>query len=421
MTQRQLADLSTVSVRAIRDLELGHTLRPQHNTLRLIADGLGLDGSGRTTFMASAYSQGEESKWRQDLQLMAPPVPLTPLLFRDMELAALTELVGSFGHRLVTVTGLPGVGKTRLMIEVACRLHDTGRSPVLWSSRDTTQDPGRAGPLATAIRAAVGAAPLTLAGPLVAGASTESLASTVEDHSVLLVLDGYEAADLDATGVAHLLQSCRSLRIVITARAPISIRGMRTVPLAPLAVPAARGDSALALLGSVPSVSYLVRLLRHEQPGFELNPANAGPVIELCRRLDGLPAALDSIASWLSVYTLDLLLECVRLDPFSVLTPLSDTGQCDLSSDLTNAIDGLDPADAVWLDRLARVETSWSLGDAARLTGQSAPACAQLISRLLERGLARACDERHQSGFRVLDLVRARRAAPASADLVQAV
>lgn len=417
MTQRQLADLSTVSVRAIRDLELGHTHRPQHTTLRLIADGLGLSGRSRASFMASAGVQGEDSKWQQELQLMAPPVPLAPLVFRDVEVAALTELVGSSGHRLVTVTGLPGVGKTRLMLEVACQLKDTGRSQVLWSCRDAAPGPGQAGALATAVRIAVGAVPLTLTGPRTA----DSLASIVEDRPVLLVLDGYEATDLDVTGVSHLLQSCKSLQIVITARAPVSIRGIRTVPVAPLAVPTSRDETGLAQLGSVPSVRYLVRHLRHAQPGFELTPANAGQLVELCCRLDGLPAALEGIASWLTVYSLELLLEYVRHDPFDALTRISDAGQWGLGSELANAIDGLDPADAVLLDRLARADAGWSLSEASRLTGQPASVCAQLVSRLLERGLARACDERRQSGFGVLELVKARRAATAAADLEQAV
>ncbi|MCX5394685.1 helix-turn-helix transcriptional regulator [Streptomyces sp. NBC_00094] len=132
LTQRELADLSTISVRAIRDLEKGKALRPRADTIRLIADGLRLGPRARTA-LEESVSRGHQGGAGRHLlpERCAPPVPLHPLIGREAEAAILAEELRSGAERLVTVVGLSGVGKTRLALETAARLHESG-FPVLW-------------------------------------------------------------------------------------------------------------------------------------------------------------------------------------------------------------------------------------------------------------------------------------------------
>jgi transcriptional regulator with XRE-family HTH domain len=140
-TQQQLADLSTVSIRAIRDLELGRSRHPRRDTVRLIADGLRLGSRERARLEAAA-----DQRWAaDDLRLIygasfaPPPAPLDVLVGRDGEVEALRKLLWSGGHRFVSVTGAGGVGKTRLALAVADALHHGAGFPVLWNSADDVQ------------------------------------------------------------------------------------------------------------------------------------------------------------------------------------------------------------------------------------------------------------------------------------------
>ncbi|WP_282697744.1 helix-turn-helix domain-containing protein [Streptomyces sp. CC208A] len=132
LTQRELADLSTISVRAIRDLEKGKALRPRADTVRLIADALRLGPRARAA-LEEAARRGHQGGAGRHLLLerCAPPAPLHPLIGRQAEATVLADELRSGTERLVTVVGLSGVGKTRLALEAATRLHDTG-IPVLW-------------------------------------------------------------------------------------------------------------------------------------------------------------------------------------------------------------------------------------------------------------------------------------------------
>lgn len=122
LTQLQLADLSTVSVRTIRDLEMGRVRRPRHDTIRLIADGLGLTGRARTDFEAAARwpSDGDDRNGFDDRDL-TPPVPPDGLIGREAELAVLPDLLAAGAHRLDSLIG--DLRATLLVLERARILH----------------------------------------------------------------------------------------------------------------------------------------------------------------------------------------------------------------------------------------------------------------------------------------------------------
>ncbi|WP_020667008.1 helix-turn-helix domain-containing protein [Amycolatopsis nigrescens] len=387
-TQRQLADLSTVSVRAIRDLELGRAHRPRRDTVRLIADGLGLSGRVRTEFELAARNAAGDLEWPAP-----PPAPLDSLVGRESEVAVLHELLASGDQRMVTIAGLSGVGKTRIALEVAGVLHGTSRMPVLWYAANRP--------------ATVSRTQAAVAGLLTSGSSADELSSLLGSQPALLVLDGCEPEQVSLDRLTTLLGECRGLRVLSTAREPFDAPGERIFPLAPLAVPKPGRAHDLAELAAVPSLRLLTRAIRQVHPRFELTLANAGALAALCRRLDGVPVALEAAASWFLVYEPEVLLEHVTADPFDLLgRPVTGDGAPGLRELLGRAVDSLDAAESSLLGRLAAVDSGWSIGEAAELTGVPPASCAQLVRRLLVRGVVRPADGADRVRFRTLDLVR---------------
>ncbi|HEY1575407.1 MAG TPA: helix-turn-helix domain-containing protein [Pseudonocardiaceae bacterium] len=397
MTQQQLADLSTVSVRAISDLEAGRARRPRRDTVRLIADGLRLTGRPRLDFESAAHCSVDldDVTLGDPVASAAPPAPADDTIGREEQVAALTELLGVDGQRLTTIIGLPGVGKSRVALDVAGALHRDLNFPVLWSA----DDGGTAHRLAGLVRPAV------CGSDAGAGVVLAALAAVVDSRPALLVLDGDRRDRPEPDRVLSLLRDCPALRILATARAPLGVFGERVVPLPPLPVPAA-GQVDIV---SVPSVRLLLRHVRRVRPGFTMNAAVAPIVAALCRAVDGLPAALEAVADWLLLYDVDQLLDLVRVDPFVVLDhrPGDDlrTRLCAVRRELTTD-------EATLLDHVTALGTGWTVASAAAATGLPVPHCSRVVRGLVVRGLVAAGE---RAGFRALELVRALFAAPAGA------
>ncbi|MFC6093067.1 helix-turn-helix domain-containing protein [Saccharothrix lopnurensis] len=376
-TQRQLADLSTISVRAIRDLEAGRASRPRRDTVRLIAEGLRLSGRELTSFEAAALRArgGVEIDLVPDLDAVPPPSALDALVGRGAEVTALLDLLSEGGSRLVAVTGLPGVGKTRLAVEVAGRLHESGSVRVLWDTAGANPA-GTAGRLRLLVRSALGRAE--------DGEGLDPLAALIGDRELLLVLDGHDAGWPDPDRALTLLHRCRRLRLLRTTREPLDIPGERVLALPPLP-----GEDAVRLL---------TRLAGQVSPGAAARSADA--LVELADRLDGLPGALEAAASWLLVHRPEELLELVRADPLGVTADRLPG----LRGALAQALAAVGGERAV----LDAAGGAWTVPDAARLTGVPPVACAHLVRRLRLLGLVRPVGH---DRFRVLNLARAATAA----------
>lgn len=392
LTQRALADLSTISVRTIRDLEQGRT-RPREDTVRLISEALRLGRQARADLEQAAGrgSGGRPLRHDYDATLAAPPAVLDAMVGRDTEVATLAAELTDGTSRLITIAGPPGVGKTRLAIEVASTLHRRRRMPVLWlcAPGATVEQPARDDRLVALLRAATE----SLFSPT-GGASTE-LAELVAGRDTLLVLDGVTVRPPRAADLLCLLRDCPRLRVLVTATQLIGLPGERPFLLGPLPVPTETDDRPTA----APSVRLFLDHLRRVRPDHRLTAADTPTVVEICRLLDGLPPALASAASWLTVYDLEPLRDALFTDPFAFLDP-------DLAGRFADWVASLPSAQRDLLDRL-RDLGEVTLPELAAATGHTVPEAGQLLRELLTHGVIRLRQSGGQTRFQVLALVNA--------------
>ena len=237
------------------------------------------------------------------------PVPVTPLVGREREAAAVVDLVVREGVRLVTLTGPGGVGKSRLAVEAAERLGpgfaDGARFVEL-----------AAVPTADLVAAAVaaGLGLTTSAGWLLA-----DLQGYLRARRLLLVLDNFEHVAGAAPLLAELLAAAPGLVVLVTSRVVLRLRGEHELPVPPLPVPPTEAGPDAADLQGYASVGLFVERAHAAAAGFELAGANAEAVAEICRRLDGLPLAIELAAARVRLLPPQALLS--RLGQrFSVLT-----------------------------------------------------------------------------------------------------
>ena len=223
------------------------------------------------------------------------PVPPHALVGRAAELDLLNRLLTSGDKRLVTITGPPGVGKTRLATAAAIGLGDRFGDGVIFADL-------------TAVRNAE-LVPVEIAGALGAGvASTalptaEDLTAAVADRELLLVVDNFEHVLPGAACLAVALARCPGLRVLVTSRERLHLRAEREVPLSPLALPGPADAEDVCRLASTPSVEMLIQRVRDFDPAFAVTPANRAALAEICIRLDGLPLALELAAARLRLFS----------------------------------------------------------------------------------------------------------------------
>jgi predicted ATPase len=217
----------------------------------------------------------------------AVPAPATPLVGRDDDAATVSGLVRAEGVRLVTLTGPGGVGKSRLAVEVAQRVGPGFRDGVRFVALGSVR---AAGLVTAAIAAALG---LSTSG----GALITDLKSYLRARRLVLVLDNFEQVMGAAPLVAELLGAAPGVVALVTSRMVLRLSGEHEFPVPPLPVPpiGAGGDAAEVQRSA--SVRLFVQRARAASAGFELTSGNAGAVAEICRRLDGLPLAIELAAA----------------------------------------------------------------------------------------------------------------------------
>lgn len=237
------------------------------------------------------------------------PAPLTACVGREAETAAVRQLLGD--ARLVTLTGAGGSGKTRLALAVADATRESPDLEVAWIELAALED---AASVPTHVALALGAR-------AEGGGSTEqALTAVLHDRAVLLVLDNCEhLVEAVAQLVGRLLSSCPRLRVLATSRESLGVTGERSWLVPGLGLPAPDADLTPGIALESGAVRLFVDRARDVLPSFALTEANVAAVVQVCRRLDGLPLALELAAARIAVLSPGELAS--RLDDrFALLT-----------------------------------------------------------------------------------------------------
>jgi predicted ATPase len=240
-----------------------------------------------------------------ELSPVSLPLALTALLGRDQDVKTLRDWLAEPAVRLVTLTGPGGAGKTRLALEVARGITVEGAARVVFVPLAAIRD---AAFVAAAIAEALGLLDIS------ALDLSKRVRASCDGRPTLLVLDNFEQVLDAAPLVVELLASVAALSVLVTSRAPLRVRGEREYVVGPLPLNVGPDTLPPADLARSPAVRLFVERVRDAQPDFRLTSSNGQTVTAICRRLDGLPLALELAAPWLKVLTPEDLLRLLTQD-----------------------------------------------------------------------------------------------------------
>ncbi len=435
MTQEQLADCAGCSPVTVRKMEADER-RPSRQLAELLADCLSVPAAERAAFVhfarqsaaarepahsltASAFHAAEVD----GVSVSGPPrhnlpAPLTSFIGRNVALDDLLRLLRDEKARPLTLTGAGGSGKTRLALEVAidaaAELGDVLPDGVWWVDLAAIDDETLVSP---AVNRALG---------LVESAEQpieETLAAYLGDKRLLLILDNCEhLIAVCARLVERLLRRCPTLQLLATSREALGVPGERVFPVPTLSLP----DPAAgwqALLASE-AVKLFVERAAAQRPGFQLTADNAPAVGQICRRLDGIPLALELAAARAKMLSPAQIAD--RLDDrFALLTGGARTAlprQQTLRALIDWSHDLLEPAERILFRRLAVFVDGCTLEAAEAICADepvNGTAAAQLrrgdilelLGRLVDKSLVQVSDGGDLLRYEMLESVRAYAAA----------
>jgi predicted ATPase/DNA-binding XRE family transcriptional regulator len=275
LSQEALAEAAAVSTSAIGAYERGVHSAPHRDTVKMLAQALGLSDEARVEFERVARRKPRATLSAAPSAVAADTLPIETSSFvgRDDEIAALEDVVRR--NRAITVTGIGGIGKTRLALRVARRMSKAFADGVVFVDLGAISEPALVGPKAASALDIVSAdtAP-----------SGESIAAQLRNRAILVVLDNCEhVLDAAADLVSALVHGAQNVSILATSRERLRITGEAVYRLAPLSP-----QSALALFAERAS---------SVERDFTLTAERAGLVDDICRKLDGIPLALELAAS----------------------------------------------------------------------------------------------------------------------------
>jgi predicted ATPase/transcriptional regulator with XRE-family HTH domain len=387
LTQEQVAERAGVSAKAIGALERGDRQHPYPHTVRALAAALGLSPQESAALQSAVAPRGRR---------FALPTAPSPLIGRDDETRAVVGLLASGGTRLLTLTGPGGVGKTRLALAAAPELTPHFPDGVAFVPLARLRDPGV---LLDTIASGLdlhesGAQPVA-----------EVLSGYLHSRRVLLVLDNFEHLMAAAPEVAGLLATAPRVAVLTTSRAVLRVRGEQVFPVLPLP----------------PNMAAELFSRRAAQTG--PGPAaetetETEAVTEICRRLDGLPLAIELAAARTRVLPPAALL--ARLgQTLSVLTggprDLPDRQQT-LRQTVAWSYDLLNQAEQALFRRLASFAGGWTLDAAAAVAGLGEATALELHTALLDSSLIICDTAEGEPRFELLETIRAYAAERLEAD-----
>jgi predicted ATPase/DNA-binding SARP family transcriptional activator len=348
----------------------------------------------------------EAAVLRQDPSLDAPvetdaargrrsvPLPATPIVARAADVDAVAYLLVDERQRLVTLTGPGGVGKTRLALELSHRLSDRFDDGSAFVSLAEVAEPDD---VPSRIAAALGVQPTP------GEAIPDALVRYCGGPGMLLVLDNFEHVLEAAPLVGQLLAECRELSVLATSREPLRLRGEHVHGVVPLATPPP--DASPDELETVPAAALFLARARARRP-LTIDPGAAAAVSAICRRLDGLPLALELAAAHLALRSPEQL--AARLDDALAILTRGPRDAPERHRTLRAAIDWshqlLDPDERAAFARFTVFPGGATPDAAVEVTG----AALETFEALLDRGLLQtALSTGDEPRLRMLVTIRA--------------
>jgi predicted ATPase/class 3 adenylate cyclase len=238
------------------------------------------------------------------------PVQPTPFIGREQEVKTVQHLLQRDGVRLLTLTGPGGTGKTRMALQVAAELNEVFSDGVFFVNLAPISDPALVVPTIAQ----------TLEIKEVAGqAMVDLVIAFLREKQMLLLLDNFEQVISAAERIAALLAACQQLKVVVTSREVLHVRGEQEFAVPPLALPDPKRLPDLVALSQYEAFALFIQRAQAAKPVFEVTNANAAAIVEICIRLDGLPLAIELAAARIKLLPPQALL--ARLgQPLAVLT-----------------------------------------------------------------------------------------------------
>ncbi len=380
---------------------------------RILKKELGIEPSAETTSLYRRLS--ESPSLPAEIVLGRIPIPITRLVGRDEDTAAVRSLLAH--SRLVTLTGAGGCGKTRLAIQVATSLLDAFMDGILWIDIAPLGD---AGLVAQSIAQALGilASPNR---PLI-----DTFSAHLRGREMLIVLDNCEHLVQECARLAFgLLGTCSRIRILATSRQPLDIVGEVAWRVPSLALPVTGSWASAQDLRRYTACELFVERAQAVRTDFALTDENAAHVAQVCKRLDGIPLAIELAAARVNVLPVKEIAERLS-DRFDLLTRRADSalprhqtlrGMIDWSYDI------LDDSERSLFRRLAVFVGGWTLAAAehvARAEMQSASSGAPhsqasglpalgilpLLSRLIDKSLVATLTKGEQTRYQFAETIR---------------
>ena len=320
LSQEALAERAGMSTHGVSALERGYRRTPQRSTLALLMRALALNDEQRGEFEAvatpSRAPRGRDGAaaaagtW-SGIGISNLPLSLTSFVGREIELGEVARLASE--HRLVTLTGAGGIGKTQTALQVGTALSGTAEAAVCFVALAPIGDPAL---VAAAVASTLGVQEVPDR-PLL-----ETLTAYLKNKALLLILDNCEHVITEAAiVVSALLAGCPRLRILATSRELLRIAGEYTYRLPSLSVPT---QETIHRLGAAEALSFGAIVLFNDRARavdhrFTLTEENASAVAAICRHLDGIPLAIELAAARVNVLSVQAIADRLG-NRFSILT-----------------------------------------------------------------------------------------------------
>src|SRR5580700_10613815 len=310
------------------------------------------------------------------------PSPADLFVGRDGELEAVSRMLAHPQTRLVTLTGPPGIGKTRLAVACASAHAERSGCAAVFVDLAPVRDPAL---VMVELAQAVNVEPR-------GGTDlTGQLAAALGHEERLVVLDNCEHLLTAAPDVGRLLAACPRLRVLATSRERLRLSAEQEFPVPPLAMPTPADVADLGCLAANPSVALLLDRARRTNPSFDLTAANALLLARACVRLEGLPLAIELAAARLKVLTPGELVFRLgsRMEVLAGSTRDVPARQRALRSAIAWSYDLLDSGERALFRRLSVFAGGWTLADAGSVCAVGGDDALAMVESLLDKSLIR--------------------------------